>query len=143
MPLLPCGPPLRTTASSVLAEPDGGRCGAPWGAILAMLVADVVACGLATVCAVVARARRKEAREVRMLSNLQDDTLTAMVWKLGKAEKEALSINLTTFQRQLRRLTFTQLIEVMNGFSAGSLVGSGGFGEVFKATLKDRSRVVI
>ncbi|XP_004983438.2 brassinosteroid LRR receptor kinase BRL2 [Setaria italica] len=143
MPLLPCGPPPRATASSVLAEPDGGRRGAPWGAILAALVAGVVACGLAAACAVVARARRKEAREARMLSSLQDGTRTATVWKLGKAEKEALSINVATFQRQLRRLTFTQLIEATNGFSAGSLVGSGGFGEVFKATLKDGSRVAI
>jgi Leucine-rich repeat (LRR) protein len=143
MPLLPCGPPPRATASSVLAEPNGGRRGAPWGAILAALVVGVAACGLAAACAVVARARRKEAREARMLSSLQDGTRTATVWKLGKAEKEALSINVATFQRQLRRLTFTQLIEATNGFSAGSLVGSGGFGEVFKATLKDGSRVAI
>ncbi|RLN18535.1 serine/threonine-protein kinase BRI1-like 2 [Panicum miliaceum] len=124
MPLLPCGPPPRAT-SSVLAEPhEGSRSGrrrALWSAILAAL----------------------EAREARMLSSLQDGTRTATIWKLGKAEKEALSINVATFQRQLRRLTFTQLIEATNGFSAGSLVGSGGFGEVFKATLKDGSCVAI
>ncbi|XP_002464803.1 brassinosteroid LRR receptor kinase BRL2 [Sorghum bicolor] len=148
MPLLPCGPTPRATASSsVLAEPDGdgSRSGrrALWSVILAVLVAGVVACGLAVACFVVARARRKEAREARMLSSLQDGTRTATIWKLGKAEKEALSINVATFQRQLRRLTFTQLIEATNGFSAGSLVGSGGFGEVFKATLKDGSCVAI
>ncbi|OEL25076.1 Serine/threonine-protein kinase BRI1-like 2 [Dichanthelium oligosanthes] len=144
MPLLPCGPPPRATAS-VLAEPDGSRSGrrALWSVILAVLVAGVVACGLAAACIVVARAHRKEAREARMLSSLQDGTRTATIWKLGKAEKEALSINVATFQRQLRRLTFTQLIEATNGFSAGSLVGSGGFGEVFKATLKDGSCVAI
>ncbi|PUZ39789.1 hypothetical protein GQ55_9G369100 [Panicum hallii var. hallii] len=146
MPLLPCGPPPRAT-SSVLAEPDegsrSGRRRALWSAILAALVAGVAACGLAAACVVVARARRKEAREARMLSSLQDGTRTATIWKLGKAEKEALSINVATFQRQLRRLTFTQLIEATNGFSAGSLVGSGGFGEVFKATLKDGSCVAI
>lgn len=144
MPLLPCGPTPRATAS-VLAQPAGSRSGrrALWGVILAVLVAGVVACGLAVACFVVARARRKEAREARMLSSLQDGTRTATIWKLGKAEKEALSINVATFQRQLRRLTFTQLIEATNGFSAGSLVGSGGFGEVFKATLKDGSCVAI
>uniref|UniRef100_J3N0L5 non-specific serine/threonine protein kinase n=1 Tax=Oryza brachyantha TaxID=4533 RepID=J3N0L5_ORYBR len=78
-----------------------------------------------------------------MLSSLQDGTRTATTWKLGKAEKEALSINVATFQRQLRKLTFTQLIEATNGFSAASLIGSGGFGEVFKATLKDGSCVAI
>ncbi|KAF8689320.1 hypothetical protein HU200_042117 [Digitaria exilis] len=146
MPLLPCGQPPRATASSVLAETDAGsRTGrhAMWGVILAVLGAGVVACGVAAACVVMARARRKEAREARMLSSLQDGTRTATIWKLGKAEKEALSINVATFQRQLRRLTFTQLIEATNGFSAGSLVGSGGFGEVFKATLKDGSCVAI
>ncbi|CAN6324357.1 unnamed protein product [Urochloa humidicola] len=145
MPLLPCGsPPRATAAASVLA--GGSRSGkrrAMWRVILAAVAAGVAACGAAAACAVAARARRKEAREARMLSSLQDGTRTATVWKLGKAEKEALSINVATFQRQLRRLTFTQLIEATNGFSAGSLVGSGGFGEVFKATLKDGSRVAI
>ncbi|CAL4932671.1 unnamed protein product [Urochloa decumbens] len=145
MPLLACPlPPRATTASVLAAEPHSGAGKrAMWRVILAALVTGVAACGAAAACAVAARARRKEAREARMLSSLQDGTRTATVWKLGKAEKEALSINVATFQRQLRRLTFTQLIEATNGFSAGSLVGSGGFGEVFKATLKDGSRVAI
>ncbi|CAL4924218.1 unnamed protein product [Urochloa decumbens] len=144
MPLLACPLPPRATTASVLGEPrsGAGKRGV-WRVILAALVTGVAACGAAAACAVAARARRKEAREARMLSSLQDGTRTATVWKLGKAEKEALSINVATFQRQLRRLTFTQLIEATNGFSAGSLVGSGGFGEVFKATLKDGSRVAI
>jgi hypothetical protein len=37
----------------------------------------------------------------------------------------------------LRKLKFSQLIEATNGFSAARLIGCGGFGEVFKATLKD------
>ncbi|CAN6311641.1 unnamed protein product [Urochloa humidicola] len=146
MPLLPCGQPPRATASVFAAgsrSGSGSRRRATWTAILAALVAGLAACGAAAACAVAARARRREAREARMLSSLQDGTRTATVWKLGKAEKEALSINVATFQRQLRRLTFTQLIEATNGFSAGSMVGSGGFGEVFKATLKDGSRVAI
>ncbi|XP_062205667.1 brassinosteroid LRR receptor kinase BRL2-like [Phragmites australis] len=141
MPLLPCGPPPRATAS-VLAEPDSSRSDKRTlgTVILVVLVAAGLACALSAACVVAARARRKEAL---MLSNLQDGTRTATTWKLGKVEKEALSINVATFQRQLRRLTFTQLIEATNGFSAGSLIGSGGFGEVFKATLKDGSCVAI
>ncbi|RYR17187.1 hypothetical protein Ahy_B03g061962 isoform C [Arachis hypogaea] len=46
-------------------------------------------------------------------------------------------------ERQLRKLKFSQLIEATNGFSAASLIGCGGFGEVFKATLKDGSSVAI
>jgi serine/threonine protein kinase len=63
-------------------------------------------------------------------------------WNLG-AEKEPLSINVATFERPLRKLTFAQLIEATNGFSPESLVGAGGFGEVYRAQLRDGSVVAI
>ncbi|TVU31409.1 hypothetical protein EJB05_23093, partial [Eragrostis curvula] len=148
MPLLPCGLPPRATTASVAGEPDGGATSSSNRRVilLGVLIAAGLACVCAAACLVVARARRREARKAMMLSSLQDGTRTATTWKLGPskmAEKEALSINVATFQRQLRRLTFTQLIEATNGFSAGSLVGSGGFGEVFKATLRDGSCVAV
>ncbi|XP_073144702.1 serine/threonine-protein kinase BRI1-like 2 [Henckelia pumila] len=101
---------------------------------------------LASVCilivwAIAIRARRKEAEGARMLGSLQASH-AATTWKIEK-EKEPLSINVATFQRELRKLKFSQLIEATNGFSAASLIGSGGFGEVFKATLKDGSSVAI
>uniref|UniRef100_A0A0E0IP27 non-specific serine/threonine protein kinase n=1 Tax=Oryza nivara TaxID=4536 RepID=A0A0E0IP27_ORYNI len=149
MPLEPCGDRLPTATMSGLAaaastDPPPRRAVATWanGVILAVLVSAGLACA-AAIWAVAARARRREVRSAMMLSSLQDGTRTATTWKLGKAEKEALSINVATFQRQLRKLTFTQLIEATNGFSAASLIGSGGFGEVFKATLKDGSCVAI
>lgn len=149
MPLLPCGDRLpRATMSGLgAAEPPNNsnrRTVAAWanGVILAVLISAGLACAVA-IWAVAVRARRREVRKALMLSSLQDGTRTATTWKLGKAEKEALSINVATFQRQLRKLTFTQLIEATNGFSAASLIGSGGFGEVFKATLKDGSCVAI
>uniref|UniRef100_A0ACD5UHW6 Uncharacterized protein n=1 Tax=Avena sativa TaxID=4498 RepID=A0ACD5UHW6_AVESA len=153
MPLDPCSDRLPRASMSGLgatASPDSTSNNrwplprAAWanGVILAVLVAAGLACAV-SIWAVVVRARRREVREAWMLSSLQDGTRTATTWKLGKAEKEALSINVATFQRQLRKLTFTQLIEATNGFSAASLIGSGGFGEVFKATLKDGSTVAI
>ncbi|KAM0867580.1 hypothetical protein ACQ4PT_041891 [Festuca glaucescens] len=151
MPLDPCSDRLPRASMSGLtatAAPDSNNKWplprAAWanGVILAVLVTAGLACAV-SIWAVVVRARRREVREARMLSSLQDGTRTATTWKLGKAEKEALSINVATFQRQLRKLTFTQLIEATNGFSAASLIGSGGFGEVFKATLKDGSTVAI
>jgi serine/threonine protein kinase len=101
---------------------------------------------VASVCilivwAIAMRVRRKEAEEVKMLNRLQA-CHAATTWKIDK-EKEPLSINVATFQRQLRKLKFSQLIEATNGFSAESLIGCGGFGEVFKATLKDGSSVAI
>ncbi|KAM7271995.1 hypothetical protein ACFE04_031209 [Oxalis oulophora] len=87
------------------------------------------------------RARRKDREEMKMLKSLQA-SYAATTWKIDK-EKEPLSINVATFQRQLRKLKFSQLIEATNGFCAATLIGSGGFGEVFKATLKDGSSVAI
>ncbi|KAL5230464.1 hypothetical protein ABZP36_029240 [Zizania latifolia] len=148
MPLMPCTDRLpRATMSGLAAAASTEqptRAVAAWanGVILAVLVSTGLACA-AAIWAVAARARRREVREAMMLSSLQDGTRTATTWKLGKAEKEALSINVATFQRQLRKLTFTQLIEATNGFSTASLIGSGGFGEVFKATLRDGSCVAI
>ncbi|KMZ67964.1 hypothetical protein ZOSMA_251G00380 [Zostera marina] len=63
-------------------------------------------------------------------------------WKLTSA-REAMSINLATFENPLRNLTFADLLEATNGFHDDSLIGSGGFGDVYKALLKDGSVVAI
>ncbi|CAH9092225.1 unnamed protein product [Cuscuta epithymum] len=59
--------------------------------------------------------------------------------------REALSINLSTFDHKplLRKLTFADLLEATNGFHNDSIVGAGGFGDVYKAHLKDGSVVAI
>ncbi|KAF8398866.1 hypothetical protein HHK36_014730 [Tetracentron sinense] len=108
--------------------------------VLGVLISMASVCIL-IVWAIAMRARRKEAEEVKMLSSLQASH-AATTWKIDK-EKEPLSINVATFQRQLRKLKFSQLIEATDGFSAASLIGCGGFGEVFKASLKDGSSVAI
>ncbi|KAL3508295.1 hypothetical protein ACH5RR_027696 [Cinchona calisaya] len=63
-------------------------------------------------------------------------------WKISSVA-EPLSINVATFEKPLRKLTFAHLLEATNGFSADSLIGSGGFGEVYKAQLRDGSVVAI
>ncbi|KAL6999007.1 Receptor-like protein kinase BRI1-like 3 [Sarracenia purpurea var. burkii] len=63
-------------------------------------------------------------------------------WKLSSVP-EPLSINVATFEKPLRKLTFAHLLEATNGFSADSLIGSGGFGEVYKAQLRDGCVVAI
>ncbi|KAF5727869.1 serine/threonine-protein kinase BRI1-like 1 [Tripterygium wilfordii] len=63
-------------------------------------------------------------------------------WKLSSVP-EPLSINIATFEKPLRKLTFAHLLEATNGFNADSLIGSGGFGEVYKARLSDGCVVAI
>ncbi|KAG6396795.1 hypothetical protein SASPL_142952 [Salvia splendens] len=144
-----CGVPLQecqyTQASSNPDDDEQGRKSgrsAPWGNSVVMgILISVAAVCIMIVWAIAARARRREAEGVKMLSSLQA-SYAATTWKIDK-EREPLSINVATFQRQLRKLKFSQLIEATNGFSAASMIGSGGFGEVFKATLKDGSSVAI
>ncbi|XP_059649753.1 serine/threonine-protein kinase BRI1-like 2 [Cornus florida] len=108
--------------------------------VMGVLISVASVCIL-IVWAIAMRTRRKEAEKVKMLHRLQASH-AATTWKIDK-EKEPLSINVATFQRHLKKLKFSQLIEATNGFAAASLIGSGGFGEVFKATLKDGSSVAI
>lgn len=108
--------------------------------VMGILISVASVC-IIIVWAIAVRARRREAEGLKMLSSLQASH-AATTWKIEK-EREPLSINVATFQRQLRKLKFSQLIEATNGFSAASMIGSGGFGEVFKATLKDGSSVAI
>ncbi|KAK1410729.1 hypothetical protein QVD17_37268 [Tagetes erecta] len=63
-------------------------------------------------------------------------------WKLTTT-REALSISLAAFEKPLRKLTFADLLEATNGFDNNSLIGSGGFGDVYRAQLKDNSVVAI
>ncbi|XP_065857705.1 serine/threonine-protein kinase BRI1-like 2 [Euphorbia lathyris] len=147
-----CGVPLPDChggngAGTSSPNTDGGREGrkaatSSWAnsIVLGILISVASLCIL-VVWMIAMRIRHREAEEVKMLNSLQASH-AATTWKIEK-EKEPLSINVATFQRQLRKLKFSQLIDATNGFSADSLIGSGGFGEVFKATLKDGSSVAI
>ncbi|XP_010555311.1 PREDICTED: protein BRASSINOSTEROID INSENSITIVE 1 [Tarenaya hassleriana] len=88
------------------------------------------------------RQKKKEAA-LEMYTEGHSNSGTANTsWKLTGA-REALSINLAAFEKPLRKLTFADLLEATNGFHNDSLIGSGGFGDVYKAQLKDGSIVAI
>ncbi|KAL6954448.1 ubiquitin-protein ligase E3 Brl2 [Sarracenia purpurea var. burkii] len=143
-----CGVPLpqcqNDNNNQPAANPIGrrARASSSWAnsIVLGVLISVASVCVL-IFSAIAIRARRKEAEELNMINSLQASN-SATTWTIEK-EKEPLSINVATFQLQLRKLKFSQLIEATNGFSAASLIGCGGFGEVFKATLKDGSSVAI
>ncbi|WOL20447.1 hypothetical protein Cni_G29252 [Canna indica] len=63
-------------------------------------------------------------------------------WRLA-ITKETVVINLATFEKPLMKLTLADLVEATNEFHNDSLIGSGGFGDVYKAQLKDGSMVAI
>ncbi|KAJ0792812.1 putative protein kinase RLK-Pelle-LRR-Xb-1 family [Helianthus annuus] len=144
-----CGPPLQecSMVNNPVADTggDGGsrrQSAKTWAnnVIMAILILVAIVC-LLIVWAIAMRVKRKVVEEQKLLERLQASR-SATTWKIEK-EKEPLSINVATFQRQLRKLKFSQLIEATNGFSSESLIGCGGFGEVFRAKLKDGSSVAI
>ncbi|XP_057530994.1 systemin receptor SR160-like [Amaranthus tricolor] len=89
------------------------------------------------------RRKKKEAlQDIYMDENSQSGNNTASAWKYT-SNREALSINLAAFEKPLRKLTFADLLEATNGFHDDSMIGKGGFGDVYKAQLKDGSVVAI
>ncbi|KAI3461985.1 hypothetical protein Pfo_018648 [Paulownia fortunei] len=87
------------------------------------------------------RRKKKEAALEAYMENHSNSATAHSTWKLSA--RDALSINLATFEKPLRKLTFADLLEATNGFHNDSLIGSGGFGDVYKAQLKDGSIVAI
>ncbi|XP_057461002.1 receptor-like protein kinase BRI1-like 3 [Actinidia eriantha] len=84
--------------------------------------------------------QKKEGKKEKYIESLP--TSGSSSWKLSGVA-EPLSINVATFEKPLRKLTFGHLVEATNGFSADSMIGSGGFGQVYKAKLKDGCVVAI
>ncbi|XP_077248531.1 uncharacterized protein LOC143888110 isoform X2 [Tasmannia lanceolata] len=57
--------------------------------------------------------------------------------------KEPLSINVATFEQPLLRLTLVDILEATNNFCNANIIGEGGFGTVYKATLPDGRTVAV
>uniref|UniRef100_A0A0D9V4Z7 non-specific serine/threonine protein kinase n=1 Tax=Leersia perrieri TaxID=77586 RepID=A0A0D9V4Z7_9ORYZ len=64
-------------------------------------------------------------------------------WRQLLSGTNAVSINLAAFEKQLQNLTLADLVEATNGFHIACQIGSGGFGDVYKAQLKDGRVVAI
>lgn len=110
------------------------------GVVIGLLCFLLFMLGLVLALYRVRRDQRKEEMREKYIESLP--TSGSSSWKLSSFP-EPLSINVATFEKPLRKLTFAHLLEATNGFSAESLIGSGGFGEVYKAKLKDGCVVAI
>ncbi|KAG2600292.1 hypothetical protein PVAP13_5KG472500 [Panicum virgatum] len=80
------------------------------------------------------------ARDIYIDSQTHSGTMNS-AWRLSGTN--ALSINLAAFDNPLQKLSLEDVIEATNHFHNDSLIGSGGFGDVYKARLKDGNTVAI
>ncbi|XP_022773849.1 protein BRASSINOSTEROID INSENSITIVE 1-like [Durio zibethinus] len=143
VPLPPCG--RDPAAASNSEHQKSHRRQASLAGSVAMGLLFSLFCIFGLIIAVVEKKKRRKkkdsALDVYMDSHSHSGTANTN-WKLTSA-REASSINLATFEKPLRKLTFADLLEATNGFHNDSLIGSGGFGDVYKAQLKDGSVVAI
>ncbi|XP_027331714.1 receptor-like protein kinase BRI1-like 3 [Abrus precatorius] len=136
VPLPPCGPSNHSAAVGAWKKKQPVAAGVAIGLLGFLLFVLGVLLALYRV----RKAQRKEEKREKYIESLP--TSGSSSWKLSSFP-EPLSINVATFEKPLRKLTFAHLLEATNGFSAESLIGSGGFGEVYKAKLKDGCVVAI
>lgn len=136
VPLPPCGSGGRPTDFHV----RGKRQSVAAGMVVGILFFLLCILGLTLALYRVKKFQKKEEQREKYIESLP--TSGSSSWKLSSVP-EPLSINVATFEKPLRKLTFAHLLEATNGFSADSLIGSGGFGEVYKAQLRDGCVVAI
>ncbi|XXG63779.1 hypothetical protein AAC387_Pa05g1886 [Persea americana] len=146
LPLLQCGEdPIKPNSVNYPYQKSHRRQASIVGSVAMALLVSLF-CILGLIIAVVESKKRRKKKDINTLDVYIDSRShsgTANVsWKLTGA-REALSINLATFEKPLRKLTFADLLEATNGFNSNSLIGSGGFGDVYRAHLKDGSVVAI
>lgn len=136
VPLPPCGSPSQSAGFSTRGKKQSIEAGMIIG------ITFFLSCILGLTFALyrVKKYQQKEDQREKYIESLP--TSGSSSWKLSSVP-EPLSINVATFEKPLRKLTFAHLLEATNGFSAESLIGSGGFGEVYKAQLKDGCVVAI
>ncbi|XP_039056779.1 systemin receptor SR160-like [Hibiscus syriacus] len=139
-------PPCENSAAASGSEHRKSHCRqASLAGSVAMGLLFSLFCIFGVIIVIVETKKRRKKQESSLdvyMDSCSHSGATNTSWKLTGA-REALSINLATFEKPLRKFTFADLLEATNGFHDDSLIGSGGFGDVYKAQLKDGSVVAI
>ncbi|KAJ4827938.1 Receptor-like protein kinase BRI1-like 3 [Turnera subulata] len=138
-----CGVPLPPCGSSSRSQnlyPRVKKQSVAAGMVIGISFFVLCILGLTLALYRVKKYQKKEEQREKYIESLP--TSGSSSWKFSGVP-EPLSINIATFEKPLRKLTFAHLLEATNGFSADSLIGTGGFGEVYKAQLKDGCVVAI
>lgn len=141
-PLQPCNPGPKSDANQ---HQKSHRKQASLAGSVAMGLLFSLFCIFGLIIVVIETKKRRKKKEAALEAYMDGHSHSATAnsaWKFTSA-REALSINLAAFEKPLRKLTFADLLEATNGFHNDSLIGSGGFGDVYKAQLKDGSVVAI
>ncbi|KAJ6929478.1 protein BRASSINOSTEROID INSENSITIVE 1-like [Populus alba x Populus x berolinensis] len=143
IPLPPCGSGAASSSSSGHHKSDRRQASLAESVAMGLLFSLFCFFGLIIVALEMKkRKKKKEAALDIYIDSRSHSGTTNTAWKL--TAREALSISLATFDsKHLRKLTYADLLEATNGFHNDSLIGSGGFGDVYKAELKDGSVVAI
>ncbi|KAL9356638.1 hypothetical protein Peur_049891 [Populus x canadensis] len=143
IPLPPCGSGSASSSSS--GHHKSHRRQASLAESVAMGLLFSLFCFFGLIIVALEMKKRKKKKEAALdiyIDSRSHSGTTNTAWKL--TAREALSISLATFDsKPLRKLTYADLLEATNGFHNDSLIGSGGFGDVYKAELKDGSVVAI
>ncbi|XP_057417234.1 systemin receptor SR160 [Lotus japonicus] len=146
VPLLPCGTDTGVSADAQHQRSHRKQASLAGSVAMGLLFSLLCVFGLIIIAIETKKRRKKKEAAIDGYidgnGNSHSGNANNVSWKFTSA-REALSINLATFEKPLRKLTFADLLEATNGFHNDSLIGSGGFGDVYKAQLKDGSVVAI
>ena len=107
-----------------------------WGLVTVIVIAMLIALSVAVVRqAWINRSTRKNDPEYAEDSKLNSSTDRHLCFLSSSRSKEPLSINIAMFEQPLLKLTIVDILEATNNFCKTNIIGDGGFGTVYKATL--------